>query len=72
VVLTLTLKIKTPDRAANVPIGGIFLALVPRTGVEPVRVASLVFETSASTYSATWAKRRANLSDAGARCTPFV
>ena len=28
---------------------------VPRTGVEPVRIASLVFETSASTYSAIWA-----------------
>ncbi len=29
---------------------------VPRTGIEPVWVAPLVFETSASTNSATWAK----------------
>ena len=29
--------------------------LVPRAGVEPARVAPLVFETSASTDSAIWA-----------------
>lgn len=28
---------------------------VPRAGIEPARVAPLVFETSASTNSATWA-----------------
>ena len=31
---------------------------VPRAGVEPARVAPLVFETSASTDSAIWALRR--------------
>ena len=31
------------------------LCLVPRAGVEPARVAPLVFETSASTDSAIWA-----------------
>ena len=31
------------------------LSLVPRPGVEPGRVAPLVFETSASTDSAIWA-----------------
>ena len=31
------------------------LNLVPRAGVEPARVAPLVFETSASTDSAIWA-----------------
>ena len=30
-------------------------SLVPRAGVEPARVAPLVFETSASTDSAIWA-----------------
>ena len=30
-------------------------ALVPRTGIEPVCLAALVFETSASTNSAIWA-----------------
>ena len=29
--------------------------LVPRAGVEPARIAPLVFETSASTDSAIWA-----------------
>ena len=29
---------------------------VPRAGVEPARIAPLVFETSASTDSATWAR----------------
>ena len=32
-----------------------FSDLVPRAGVEPARVAPLVFETSASTDSAIWA-----------------
>ena len=32
-------------------------ALVPRAGVEPARVAPLVFETSASTDSAIWASK---------------
>ena len=31
------------------------LFLVPRAGVEPARIAPLVFETSASTDSAIWA-----------------
>ncbi len=31
--------------------------LVPRAGVEPARVAPLVFETSASTDSAIWASK---------------
>ena len=33
------------------------LSVVPRAGVEPARVAPQVFETSASTNSAIWAKR---------------
>ena len=36
-----------------------FPTSVPRAGVEPARVAPLVFETSASTDSAIWAKKRA-------------
>lgn len=28
--------------------------IVPRTGIEPARLAALVFETNASTYSAIW------------------
>ena len=32
--------------------------IVPRAGVEPARVAPLVFETSASTDSAIWATKR--------------
>ena len=36
-----------------------FLSLVPRAGVEPARVAPLVFETSASTDSAIWAPKSA-------------
>ena len=35
----------------------LFLSLVPRPGVEPGRVAPLVFETSASTDSAIWASQ---------------
>ena len=34
--------------------------LVPRAGIEPARVSSLVFETNASTNSATWAGERKN------------
>lgn len=30
-------------------------SVVPRAGIEPARIASLVFETNASTNSATWA-----------------
>lgn len=30
------------------------MVFVPRAGLEPARIASLVFETSASTDSATW------------------
>ncbi len=36
----------------------LLLSLVPRAGVEPARVAPLVFETSASTDSAIWAQKR--------------
>ena len=41
----------------------LLLSLVPRAGVEPARVAPLVFETSASTDSAIWASK------AGAKVT---
>lgn len=41
------------------------LFLVPRAGVEPARVAPLVFETSASTDSAIWALK------AGAKIRSF-
>ena len=34
-----------------------FLNLVPRPGVEPGRLAALVFETNASTNSAIWAQK---------------
>ena len=37
------------------------LSRVPRAGVEPARVAPLVFETSASTDSAIWAQKRSTL-----------
>ena len=33
-------------------------SLVPRAGVEPARIAPLVFETSASTDSAIWATQK--------------
>ena len=39
--------------------------LVPRAGVEPARVAPLVFETSASTDSAIWACRLRRCKDTG-------
>ena len=44
--------------AANLTIAALLLfKLVPRPGVEPGRVAPLVFETSASTDSAIWAHK---------------
>ena len=36
---------------------------VPRAGIEPARIASLVFETNASTNSAIWAWTRAKRKD---------
>ena len=42
-----------------------FPASVPRAGVEPARVAPLVFETSASTDSAIWACRLRRCKDTG-------
>ena len=47
-----------------------FIVCVPRAGVEPARVAPLVFETSASTDSAIWAAFRSRLS--GAVCDAKV
>ena len=50
---------KNPANALFQHIAGFcILNLVPRAGVEPARVAPLVFETSASTDSAIWAQMR--------------
>lgn len=39
----------------------LYYVSVPRAGLEPARLAALVFETNASTYSAIWAKAFAKL-----------
>ena len=41
---------------------------VPRAGIEPARIASLVFETNASTNSAIWAL---TLQNTEAKCMGF-
>ena len=41
--------------------------IVPRLGLEPRCLAALVFETSASTYSAIWAKEVDNECNVGAK-----
>ena len=46
-----TLKFET-KKSENLSIFGF---LVPRAGIEPARLAALVFETNASTNSAIWA-----------------
>ena len=42
-------------RVKRLKINNLTLFIVPRPGLEPGWVAPLVFETSASTYSAIWA-----------------
>ena len=49
-------KNKTPCKSTTYKVFA-----VPRAGVEPARVAPLVFETSASTDSAIWAFQRAKV-----------
>ena len=48
-------KIQAKEKAKYWIIKYLVFFLVPRPGVEPGWVAPLVFETSASTYSAIWA-----------------
>lgn len=48
-------KIQAKEKAKYWIIKYLAFFLVPRPGIEPGWVAPLVFETSASTYSAIWA-----------------
>ena len=45
---------------------------VPRAGVEPARIAPLVFETSASTDSAIWAFEKCNTIQISSKATAKV
>ena len=63
IALRLTLSFKKPTHVRGNKNGESedsphFETKVPRAGVEPARVAPLVFETSASTDSAIWASLR--------------
>ncbi len=49
---------KKEEVCCNYLIVNTLLKSVPRAGVEPARVAPLVFETSASTDSAIWASAK--------------
>ena len=46
---------RAKEKAKCFLINNLAFYLVPRAGVEPARIAPLVFETSASTDSAIWA-----------------
>ena len=77
--IVITIKFKSPKCFSNVsqeemenPVSSLYkrtygIYIVPRLGLEPRCLAALVFETSASTYSAIWAKEVDNECNVGAK-----